>query len=169
MKRMVICTALLVASCTLQAQTNNADNRSHLERARELCSKLTLEEKVRLMENDSPEIERLGIPKWNWWNEALHGVGRNGRATVFPITMGLASTFDDALVQKCFDVVSTEARAKYNIARKEGHMKIYEGLSFWTPNINIFRDPRWGRGQETYGEDPYLTGKMGLAVVRGLQ
>lgn len=169
MKRMVFCTALLVAACNMQAQTNNVDNRSHLERARELCSKLTLEEKVRLMENDSPEIERLGIPKWNWWNETLHGVGRNGKATVFPITMGLASTFDDALVQKCFDVASTEARAKYNIARKEGHMNIYEGLSFWTPNINIFRDPRWGRGQETYGEDPYLTSKMGLAVVRGLQ
>lgn len=169
MKRMVICTALLVAAFNMQAQTTNVDNRSHLERARELCSKLTLEEKVRLMENDSPEIERLGIPKWNWWNETLHGVGRNGRATVFPITMGLASTFDDALVQKCFDVASTEARAKYNIARKEGHMNIYEGLSFWTPNINIFRDPRWGRGQETYGEDPYLTSKMGLAVVRGLQ
>ena len=169
MKRMVICTALLVAAFNMQAQTTNVDNRSHLERARELCSKLTLEEKVRLMENDSPEIKRLGIPKWNWWNETLHGVGRNGRATVFPITMGLASTFDDALVQKCFDVASTEARAKYNIARKEGHMNIYEGLSFWTPNINIFRDPRWGRGQETYGEDPYLTSKMGLAVVRGLQ
>ena len=169
MKRMVICTALLVAACSMLAQINNVDNRSHLERARELCSKLTLEEKVRLMENDSPEIKRLGIPKWNWWNETLHGVGRNGRATVFPITMGLASTFDDALVQKCFDVASTEARAKYNIARKEGHMNIYEGLSFWTPNINIFRDPRWGRGQETYGEDPYLTSKMGLAVVRGLQ
>ena len=122
MKRMVFCTALLVAACNMQAQTNNVDNRSHLERARELCSKLTLEEKVRLMENDSPEIERLGIPKWNWWNETLHGVGRNGKATVFPITMGLASTFDDALVQKCFDVASTEARAKYNIARKEGHM-----------------------------------------------
>jgi beta-glucosidase len=170
MKRIVLCSALLFAAtyCT-QAQTNNPDNRSHLERARELCSKLTLEEKVKLMEHESPAIERVGIPQWNWWSEALHGVGRNGRATVFPITMGLASTFDDALVQKCFDVVSTEARAKYNIARKEGHMKIYECLSFWTPNINIFRDPRWGRGQETYGEDPYLTSKMGLAVVRGLQ
>ena len=165
MKKTFISILLLLTAIGTQAQ----DNRSHLERARELCSKLTLEEKVRLMENDSPEIDRLGIPKWNWWNETLHGVGRNGTATVFPITMALASTFDDALVQKCFDVASTEARAKYNIARKEGHMKIYEGLSFWTPNINIFRDPRWGRGQETYGEDPYLTGKMGLAVVRGLQ
>ena len=170
MKRMAFCIVLLLAAtCNTQAQTEKVDNRSHLERAKELCSKLTLEEKVRLMEHESPAIERLGIPQWNWWSEALHGVGRNGRATVFPITMGLASTFDDALVQRCFDVVSTEARAKYNKARKEGHMKIYECLSFWTPNINIFRDPRWGRGQETYGEDPYLTSKMGLAVVRGLQ
>lgn len=170
MKKLIVCTTLLVtAACSMQAQTNNIDNRTHLERARELCSKLTLEEKVRLMEHESPAIERLGIPQWNWWSEALHGVGRNGRATVFPITMALASTFDDALVQRCFDVVSTEARAKYNIARKEGHMKIYECLSFWTPNINIFRDPRWGRGQETYGEDPYLTSRMGMAVVRGLQ
>jgi beta-glucosidase len=162
-------TLLLAAMCSMQGQTSNVDNRSHLERARELCSKLTLDEKVKLMEHESPAIERLGIPQWNWWSEALHGVGRNGKATVFPITMGLASTFDDALVQRCFDVVSTEARAKYNIARKEGHMKIYECLSFWTPNINIFRDPRWGRGQETYGEDPYLTSRMGMAVVRGLQ
>lgn len=170
MKRMTFCIVLLLAAtCNTQAQTEKVDSRSHLERAKELCSKLTLEEKVRLMEHESPAIERLGIPQWNWWSEALHGVGRNGRATVFPITMGLASTFDDALVQRCFDVVSTEARAKYNKARKEGHMKIYECLSFWTPNINIFRDPRWGRGQETYGEDPYLTTKMGLAVVRGLQ
>ena len=170
MKRMVISiTLLLAAMCSMQGQTSNVDNHSHLERARELCSKLTLDEKVKLMEHESPAIERLGIPQWNWWSEALHGVGRNGKATVFPITMGLASTFDDALVQRCFDVVSTEARAKYNIARKEGHMKIYECLSFWTPNINIFRDPRWGRGQETYGEDPYLTSRMGMAVVRGLQ
>ena len=170
MKRMITCiTLLLAATCGMQAQTNNVDNRSHLERARELCSKLTLEEKVRLMENQSPAIDRVGIPQFNWWSEALHGVGRNGKATVFPITMGLASTFDDALVQKCFDVVSTEARAKYNVAIKGRHMKIYECLSFWTPNINIFRDPRWGRGQETYGEDPYLTGRMGMAVVRGLQ
>ena len=167
MKRMVICIALFIAVCNMQAQI--VDNRSHLERAKELCSKLTLDEKVRLMEHESPAIDRVGIPQWNWWSEALHGVGRNGRATVFPITMGLASTFDDELVQKCFDVVSTEARAKYNIAVKGRHMKIYECLSFWTPNINIFRDPRWGRGQETYGEDPYLTGRMGMAVVRGLQ
>jgi len=169
-RRLLYITVLIAATGSTWAQTSKqVDNRSHLERAQELCSKLTLEEKVRLMEHESPAIDRLGIPQWNWWSEALHGVGRNGKATVFPITMGLASTFDDELVQKCFDVVSTEARAKYNIAVKGRHMKIYECLSFWTPNINIFRDPRWGRGQETYGEDPYLTSIMGMAVVRGLQ
>ncbi len=138
-------------------------------RAKDLLSRLTLEEKAKLMEHGSPAIPRLGIPEFNWWNEALHGVGRNGTSTVLPITMGMASSFDDELVQKAFDAVSDEARAKNNIARKQGRCRIYEGLSFWTPNINIFRDPRWGRGQETYGEDPYLTTKMGLAVVRGLQ
>ena len=138
-------------------------------RAKDLLSRLTLEEKAKLMEHGSPAIPRLGIPEFNWWNEALHGVGRNGTSTVLPITMGMASSFDDELVQKAFDAVSDEARAKNNIARKQGRCRIYEGLSFWTPNINIFRDPRWGRGQETYGEDPYLTTRMGLAVVRGLQ
>ena len=139
------------------------------ERAVDLCGRLTLDEKVTLMEHESHAIERLGIPEFNWWNEALHGVGRNGLATVFPITMGLAATWNDSLVFRCFDAVSTEARAKNNAARRDGHSRIYEGVSFWTPNINIFRDPRWGRGQETYGEDPYLTSRMGLAVVRGLQ
>lgn len=163
----------LLAFCSLTAQAQvlpyQNPQLSHEERARDLCSRLTLEEKVSLMENASPAVERLGIQQWNWWNEALHGVGRNGLATVFPITMGMAASFDDQLLYECFDAVSTEARAKNNIARKEGKINIYQCLSFWTPNINIFRDPRWGRGQETYGEDPYLTGRMGLAVVRGLQ
>ena len=138
-------------------------------RAKDLLGRLTLEEKARLMEHTSPAIERLDIPAFNWWNEALHGIGRNGTATVYPITMGLAATWDDALVEKAFLAASDEARAKNNIARKNGRIRQYQCLSFWTPNINIFRDPRWGRGQETYGEDPYLTTKMGLAVVRGLQ
>ena len=138
-------------------------------RAKDLIGRLTLEEKARLMEHTSPAIERLDIPAFNWWNEALHGIGRNGTATVYPITMGLAATWDDALVEKAFLAASDEARAKNNIARKNGRIRQYQCLSFWTPNINIFRDPRWGRGQETYGEDPYLTTKMGLAVVRGLQ
>lgn len=138
-------------------------------RAKDLLSRLTLQEKTQLMEHTSPAIDRLGIPAFNWWNEALHGIGRNGTATVYPITMGLAATWDDALVQRAFTAASDEARAKNNIARESGRIGRYQSLSFWTPNINIFRDPRWGRGQETYGEDPYLTTRMGLAVVRGLQ
>lgn len=140
------------------------------ERARDLCSRLTLEEKTALMMHTSPAIERLGIPAFNWWNEALHGVGRNGTATVFPITMGMAASFDDQLLQRVYNAVSDEARAKNNQARREGTVgESYHNLSFWTPNINIFRDPRWGRGQETYGEDPYLTSRMGVSVVKGLQ
>jgi len=139
------------------------------ERAEDLCSRLTIEEKAALMMDRSPAIPRLGIPQFEWWNEALHGVGRNGFATVFPITVGMAASFDDALLYNVFDAVSDEARAKNTDARRRGDMTRYRGLSFWTPNINIFRDPRWGRGQETYGEDPYLTTCMGLAVVAGLQ
>ena len=139
------------------------------QRADDLLGRLTLEEKVRLMMDSSPAIERLGIPQFQWWNEALHGVGRNGYATVFPITMGMAASWDDQLLHQVFTAVSDEARAKAQLAKRSGNIKRYQSLSFWTPNINIFRDPRWGRGQETYGEDPYLTSKMGLAVVRGLQ
>ena len=139
------------------------------QRASDLCSRLTLDEKISLMQNASPAIPRLGIPEFEWWSEALHGVGRNGFATVFPVTIGMAASFNDQLVYDVFTAVSDEARAKNNIARHSGQIKRYQCLSFWTPNINIFRDPRWGRGQETYGEDPYLTSRMGLAVVRGLQ
>ena len=134
MRKQLLTTALSVCAIMATAQNlpyQNA-NLSAAQRADNLLSRLTLEEKVSLMMDTSPAIERLGIPQFQWWNEALHGIGRNGFATVFPITMGMAAS------------------------------------SFWTPNINIFRDPRWGRGQETYGEDPYLTTKMGLAVVRGL-
>ena len=144
-------------------------NLSAAQRADDLLTRLTLEEKVSLMMDTSPAIERLGIPQFQWWNEALHGVGRNGFATVFPITMGMAASWDDALLHKVFTAVSDEARVKARQAKRAGDIKRYQSLSFWTPNINIFRDPRWGRGQETYGEDPYLTAKMGLAVVRGLQ
>lgn len=139
------------------------------QRAADLCGRLTLEEKASLMMHESPAIERLGIPQFNWWNEALHGVGRNGTATVLPIPMAMAATWDDALVQRAFSAVSDEARAKNNVARQGGAPGHYQCLSLWTPNINIFRDPRWGRGQETYGEDPWLTARMGVAVVRGLQ
>lgn len=139
------------------------------QRADDLLSRLTIDEKVSLMMNNSPAIERLGVPEFNWWNEALHGIGRNGVATVFPITMAMAASWDDVLLHKVFTAVSDEARVKALQAKRSGEIKRYQSLSFWTPNINIFRDPRWGRGQETYGEDPYLTSKMGLAVVRGLQ
>lgn len=139
------------------------------ERAADLTSRLTLKEKSLLMMNGSPAIPRLGIPQFEWWSEALHGIGRNGFATVFPITMNMAASWDDALLLQVFTAVSDEARVKHQQAKRSGDIKRYQGLSFWTPNINIFRDPRWGRGQETYGEDPYLTERMGLAVVRGLQ
>ena len=139
------------------------------QRADDLLSRLTLEEKVSLMMDTSPAIPRLGIPQFQWWSEALHGVGRNGFSTVFPITMQMAASWDDELVYRVFTAVSDEARAKHQIAKRSGNVQRYQGLSFWTPNINIFRDPRWGRGQETYGEDPYLTERMGLAVVNGLQ
>ena len=139
------------------------------QRADDLLKRLTLEEKVRLMMDTSPAIDRLQIPTFQWWNEALHGVGRNGYATVFPITMAMAASWDDALLHRVFTAVSDEARVKAQQAKLSGHIRRYQSLSFWTPNINIFRDPRWGRGQETYGEDPFLTSRMGLAVVRGLQ
>jgi len=139
------------------------------QRADDLLKRLTLEEKVSLMMNGSAAVTRLGIPPFEWWSEALHGIGRNGFATVFPITTGMASSWNDALVYQCFAAASDEGRAKANEARRKGVIGRYQGLSFWTPNINIFRDPRWGRGQETYGEDPWLTARMGIAVVRGLQ
>ena len=135
-------------------------NLSSSERADDLIGRLTLEEKSKLMMDQSPAIKRLGIPEFHWWNEALHGVGRNGTATVFPITMCMAASWNDALLQDVFTAVSDEARAKNQEAKKSGKLKRYQCLSFWTPNINIFRDPRWGRGQETYGEDPYLTSKI---------
>ena len=162
---------MLASSLALSAQTLPYQNAalSASQRADDLLSRLTLEEKVSLMMDTSPAIPRLGIPQFQWWNEALHGIGRNGYATVFPITMAMAASWDDALLHQVFTAVSDEARVKAQQAKRSGNIKRYQSLSFWTPNINIFRDPRWGRGQETYGEDPYLTSKMGLAVVRGLQ
>jgi beta-glucosidase len=138
-------------------------------RADDLINRLTLEEKASLMVYNSPAIERLGVPEYNWWNECLHGVGRAGKAKVFPQSIGMAATFDDELIKQVATAISDEARAKHHAALKKGNRAQYTGLTFWTPNINIFRDPRWGRGQETYGEDPYLTSRMGTAFVRGLQ
>ena len=167
----LLTTLLGFVALTASAQTLPYQNPSLTagQRADDLLGRLTLEEKTKLMMDTSPAIPRLGIPQFQWWNEALHGVGRNGFATVFPITMAMAASWDDALLHQVFTAVSDEARAKAQQAKQSGNIKRYQSLSFWTPNINIFRDPRWGRGQETYGEDPYLTSRMGLAVVRGLQ
>ena len=139
------------------------------DRVNDLIERMTIEEKVSQLMNNTPGIERLGIPPYNWWNEALHGVARAGRATVFPQAIGLAATFDSQAIYETFTIISDEARAKYNEAQSKLNYNQYYGLTFWTPNINIFRDPRWGRGMETYGEDPYLTGELGTAAVKGLQ
>ncbi|MBZ5620681.1 MAG: glycoside hydrolase family 3 C-terminal domain-containing protein [Acidobacteriia bacterium] len=139
------------------------------KRAADLVSRMTIEEKVLQMQNSAPAIERLGIPAYDWWNEALHGVARAGQATVFPQAIGLAATWDTGLMHRVADAISTEARAKYNEAIRLNDHSRYHGLTFWSPNINIFRDPRWGRGQETYGEDPYLTGRLAVEFIQGLQ
>jgi len=144
-------------------------NASPSERAADLVKRLTLEEKASLMMFESQAVPRFGIKGYNWWNEALHGVARSGYATMYPMPIGMAASFDPELLEEVFTSVSDEARIKSRIASAKGELGQYEGLTFWTPNINIFRDPRWGRGMETYGEDPYLTAVMGLAVVRGLQ
>ena len=140
-----------------------------VEKAKELVSKMTLEEKASQLRYDAPAIDRLGIPAYNWWNEALHGIARAGTATVFPQAIALAAMFDEDLQEKIADVIAEEARAKYNGQKKHGDRDIYKGLTVWSPNINIFRDPRWGRGHETYGEDPYLTTRLGIRFIQGLQ
>ncbi|MEP0367412.1 MAG: glycoside hydrolase family 3 C-terminal domain-containing protein [Cyclobacteriaceae bacterium] len=142
---------------------------SPVERAQDLVSQMTLQEKVSQMRYDAPEIPRLKVPKYNWWNECLHGVGRAGEATVFPQAIGMGGTWNTELINQMGVAVSDEARAKHHQFIKENKRGIYQGLTFWTPNINIFRDPRWGRGQETYGEDPLLTGNLGVAYINGLQ
>ncbi|MDE7247340.1 MAG: glycoside hydrolase family 3 C-terminal domain-containing protein [Lachnospiraceae bacterium] len=139
------------------------------ERAKELVNRMTVEERASQLRYDSPAIERLGVPAYNWWGEALHGLARAGVATSFPQAIGMAATFDPELIHKAGDVAATEGRAKYNALSAENDRDIYKGLTFWSPNVNIFRDPRWGRGQETYGEDPYLTSRLGVAYVEGLQ
>jgi len=138
-------------------------------RVDDLISRMTLEEKVSQLTSDSPAIDRLAVPAYNWWNEALHGVGRAGRATVFPQAIGIAATWDTNLMSRIASTISDEARAKNNEYVKRGKRNIYQGLTFWTPNMNLFRDPRWGRGMETYGEDPYLTGRMAVSFIKGMQ
>lgn len=139
------------------------------KRAKELVARMTLEEKVFQMLHKAPSIERLHIKAYNWWNEALHGVARAGTATVFPQAIGMAAAFDEDMMETVADAISTEARAKFNMQQEFGDTDIFKGLTFWSPNINIFRDPRWGRGHETYGEDPYLTSRLGVRFIEGLQ
>ena len=170
-KLQIIISSLFIAGVSAFAQPAYLDkNLSPRERAEDLVSRLTIEEKVPLLMFESPAVERLGIKKYNWWNEALHGVGRHGNATVFPMPISMAASFDTELLEEVFTTVSDEARIKWNQvpSNPEDNMQ-YQCLTYWTPNINIFRDPRWGRGMETYGEDPYLTAQLGMAVVRGLQ
>lgn len=170
MRALLVAIATVAASASASGQLpyQDASLTAH-ERAVDLCSRLTIEEKARVMLDRSKAVERLGVPEFAWWSEALHGVGRNGYSTVFPSCIGMAAAFDDELLERVYTAISDEARAKNTAQRRTGHVAKYQGLSFWTPNINIFRDPRWGRGQETYGEDPYMNSRMGLAVVRGLQ
>lgn len=154
---------------TMSVQNNKQKIDEYKAKAKELVSKMTLEEKVSQMLHKAPAIERLGIPAYNWWNESLHGVARSGVATMFPQAIGMAAAFDADMMEEVGDAIATEARAKFNMQQKYGDADIYKGLTFWAPNVNIFRDPRWGRGHETYGEDPYLTGELGKRFVDGLQ
>jgi len=178
LKTMAVLFAIALSTFNIKLSTCSAQvmlpyqnpNLSAHERAVDLCGRLTLEEKASLMLDDSPAIPRLGIKHWQWWSEALHGYANMGNVTNFPEPIGMAASFNDNLVYKVFDAVSTEARAKWNELQASGDDVLrFHALSVWTPNVNIFRDPRWGRGQETYGEDPYMSGRMGSAVVRGLQ
>lgn len=172
-KKSAVTIALLMAFCNCGiAQTIplfKDENAPGEERIKDLLHALTLPEKIAMLGNESPAVARLKIPAYNWWNESLHGLARAGEATVFPQAIGMAATFNDDLLHEEACAISTEARAKYNLAAKMNRHLWYMGLTFWSPNINIFRDPRWGRGQETYGEDPFLTSTMGTAYVKGLQ
>lgn len=167
---------LVMVSCNQSTPSPTPDcpiyldpTRAIEERVNDLLSRMTLEEKISQMGNEAPAIKRLGIPEYNWWNEALHGVARAGIATVFPQVIGLASTWNPDLIYRMAEVISDEARAKHHEAVRKGVRKLYTGLTFFCPNINIFRDPRWGRGQETYGEDPYLTSRLAVNFIQGLQ
>ena len=159
-----IALAALPLPCLAQAERSSVD-----ERVDALIARMTLPEKAAQLQDSAPAISRLGIPAYTYWNEALHGVARAGEATVFPQAIGMAATWDKSLLHAEGDVISIEARAKYNRAQREGNAARYFGLDFWSPNINIFRDPRWGRGQETLGEDPFLTGVLATEFIRGIQ
>src|SRR5579871_1916314 len=167
--RLLPALAAICVCVPLAAQTWKDPNQPLDKRVDDLLSQMTLEEKASQLLSASPAIDRLGVPAYDWWNECLHGVARAGRATVFPETIGVAATWDPGLIFKMATAISDEARAKHHEFVRRGKRGIYQGLTFWTPNINIFRDPRWGRGMETYGEDPYLTGRLAVQFIRGLQ
>src|SRR5579875_1019821 len=176
LRRAAAAIALMTASISATVHAQTAKPLPYLDpslpreqRAADLVGRMTLEEKISEMSNSSAAVPRLNVPAYNFWNEALHGVARSGYATMFPQAIGMAATWDAPLLHQIGDVISTEARAKNNEALRHGNHDIYFGLTFWSPNINIFRDPRWGRGQETYGEDPYLTGQLAVNFVRGMQ
>ncbi|OKY92137.1 MAG: glycosyl hydrolase [Alistipes sp. 58_9_plus] len=173
MKRqiLILSAAAMLAGCggTQPQQSAQQPQQSMEQQVDQLLDSMNVDEKIGQMMNSTPGIERLGIKPYDWWNEGLHGVGRSGRATVFPQPIGLGATFDIELLNSIGDAISDEARAKYQVAQRIGNYGRYAGLTFWSPNVNIFRDPRWGRGMETYGEDPYLTGMLGTAFVKGLQ
>jgi beta-glucosidase len=166
----LLASVMAIVTVAAQAPPAYRDPNAPLDRRLDdILSRMTLEEKISQLTNDSPAIDRLGIPAYNWWNESLHGVGRAGRATVFPQAIGIAATWDSDLMFRIATAISDEARAKHNEFVRRGKRNIYQGLTFWTPNINLFRDPRWGRGMETYGEDPYLTGSLAVAFIKGMQ
>ena len=172
MKKTILVTfavSLVAGVCTARQFPFMDTSLSREQRAGDLISRMTVEEKISQLVNNSKGIERLGVSPYNWWSEALHGVARNGKATIFPQAIGMAATWDTVLVHNVASAISDEARAKFNASQAMGNYGRYAGITFWTPNINIFRDPRWGRGQETYGEDPMLTSRIGIAFVRGLQ
>src|SRR4051812_10644681 len=160
---LTVATLLAINCCNSKKEINNFPflntSLSIEERVNDLVGRMTLEEKIGQMMNQSPAIDRLGVPQYNWWSEALHGVARAGLATVFPQAIGLGATFDENMMFTVSNTISDEARAKHHEFVRKNKRFLYQGLTFWSPNINIFRDPRWGRGQETYGEDPYLTGR----------
>ncbi|RXP46218.1 glucan 1,4-alpha-glucosidase [Lutibacter sp. HS1-25] len=166
---LILITVLLITSCMSKIPPHKDDSLSFEDRAKYLVSLMTLDEKVSQMSYESPAIDRLEIPAHNWWNECLHGVARAGNATVFPQAIGMGAMWDKQQMFNVATAISDEARAKHHEFASRGKRGIYQGLTFWTPNINIFRDPRWGRGMETYGEDPYLTGELGVQFIKGLQ
>lgn len=169
MKRNVVMVCCLMVMSHMTAQQISPIHTEMEKKAKGMIAQMTIEEKISQMMNYTPGIDRLGIKPYDWWSEALHGVARNGRATVFPQPIGLGATFDPEIVRKMADAIAAEGRAKFNIAQSIGNYSIYAGLTYWSPNVNIFRDPRWGRGMETFGEDPYLSGVIGAAYVKGLQ